>query len=176
VLPLATFNFLSLSTLSFKETFTMTTKTKNRKTVRKADSIESIRKNNWRIYDSMEFPKPLYNLYIEVQLTSFDDIHAPEEFIASMEDYHGIKRREIQSMLVGAGTALTTGVRDLHFKGYIDEMDAIMETFTNTGEWKIVNMSVTLDAEEWMDEESLALADTREYRRTCDRIAKRRNS
>ena len=92
------------------------------------------------------------------------------------QDYHGIKRREIQSMLVGAGTALTTGVRDLHFKGYFDEMDAIMETFTNTGEWKIVKMFVTLDAEDWMDEESLALADTREYRRTCDRIAKRRNS
>jgi hypothetical protein len=60
----------------------MTTKTKNRKTTRKTDSIASIRKNNWRIYDGMEFPKPLYNLYIEVQLTSFDDIHAPEEFIA----------------------------------------------------------------------------------------------
>ena len=154
----------------------MATKTKNRKTARKTDSIASIRKNNWRIYDGMEFPKPLYNLYIELELTSFDNIHAPEEFIASMEDYHGIKRREIQSMLVGAGTSLITCNRDLHFKGYFDEMDAIMDTFTNTGEWKIVNMSVTLDAEEWMDEESLALADTREYRRTCDRIAKRRNS
>jgi hypothetical protein len=53
-------------------------------------------------------------------------------------------------------------------------MDAIMDTFTNTSEWKIVKMSVTLDAEEWMDETNLA--DTRAYRRTCDRIAKRRNS
>ncbi len=153
----------------------MTTKNKNRKTNRKTN-IAKVRDHNWRIYEGVEFPKPLYNLYIELQLTSFDDINAPEEFIASMENYHGIKRREIQSMLMGAGTALTTGVRDLHFKGYFDEMDAIMDTFTNTGEWKIVNMSVTLDAEEWMDEESLALADTREYRRTCDRIAKRRNS
>ena len=38
VLPLATFNFLSLSTLSFKETFTM--KTKTRKTVRKTDDFD----------------------------------------------------------------------------------------------------------------------------------------
>ncbi len=151
----------------------MTTKNKTRKTNRKTNTAK-VREHNWRIYEGVEFPKPLYNLYIELELTSFDNIHAPEEFIASMEDYHGIKRREIQSMLVGAGTSLITCNRDLHFKGYFDEMDAIMDTFTNCGEWVIVKMTVTLDAEEWMDQENLA--DTRAYRRTCDRIAKRRNS
>ena len=151
----------------------MTTKTKNRKTNRKTN-IAKVREHNWRIYEGVEFPKPLYNLYIELELTSFDDIHAPEEFIASMENYHGIKRREIQSMLVGAGTSLITGNRDLHFKGYFDEMDAIMDTFTNTGEWKIAKITVTLDAEERDSQEDIA--DTRAYRRVCDRIAKRRNS
>jgi len=170
VLSLTTFNF---SLTSSKGNFTMTTKNKNRKTNRKTN-IAKVRDHNWRIYDKMNFPKSLYNLYIVLELTSDDDIHAPEEFIASMENYHGIKRREIQSMLMGTGTCLMTGNRDLHFKGYFGELDAIMDTFTNCGEWKIVKMTVTLDAEERDGEEDIA--DTRAYRRTCDRIAKRRNS
>jgi hypothetical protein len=159
VLPLATFIYTSS-----KGNFTMATKTKTRKT-RKTFTAK-MRDHNWRLYDKVAFPKAIYDLSISLELSSLDDIHAPEEFIASMENYHGIKRREIESMLMGAGTDLTTGVRDLHFMGYFDEIDAIMDTFVNTGEWKIRDITVSLaDMDDAIVERS-----------RFDRIAKRRGT
>ena len=72
--------------------------TKTRKTNRKTRSTftAKMREHNWRLYDKVAFPKAVYDLFISLELSSLDDIHAPEEFIASMENYHGINRREIE--------------------------------------------------------------------------------
>jgi hypothetical protein len=175
VLPLATFNFLSLSTLSFKETFTMTKTNKNKTASRR---IDANRDHAMRLCDKVDFkelPEPLYDLYITFDLTDWQDFQAPDYWISSKDAQrkHGLSSAIVNRMHFGSGTSMLDGARDLHFRGTVDSCWDIIDAFSMSGEFRISKISVYLvesyDAGDDTDNDELRSAIQRFYKRKSQR-------
>jgi hypothetical protein len=175
VLPLSTFNFLSLSTLSFKETFTMN---KTHKTKTDSRRIEANRDHAMRLCDKVKFKElsePLFDLHIDFDLTPEQDFQAPDYWISSKDAQrkHGLSSAIVNKMHFGSGTSLPTGVRDLHFRGTENACWDIIDAFSMHGEFRISKISVysveSYDVGDDTDNDELRSAIQRFYKRKAQR-------